>query len=159
MVSAKLPNLIITRGKTNPPKPGSIRIRRGSVRIFEDPWIRGSKKKKKKSPALLACMMSRSLNSCHGAWTLRDRLRDDARLSQAYRYIAGANLWLQKVASVQQIAESLDDVFSVSSFRNAQWNQWLSLKVQVQPVLRSVLACGRSLRFRQSKKQPVCRLC
>ena len=34
-----------TRGKTNPPKPGSIRIRRGSVRIFEDSWIRGSKKK------------------------------------------------------------------------------------------------------------------
>ena len=37
-----------SRGKTNPLKPGSIRIRRGSVRIFEDPWIRGSKKKKKK---------------------------------------------------------------------------------------------------------------
>ena len=46
-----------TRGKTNPPKPGSIRIRRGSVRIFEDPWIRGSKKKKKKKlPAQLAGM-------------------------------------------------------------------------------------------------------
>ena len=41
---------VTTRGKTNPPKPGSIRIRRGSVRIFEDPWIRGSKKKKKNSP-------------------------------------------------------------------------------------------------------------
>ena len=39
--------------KRNPPKPGSIRIRRGSVRIFEDPWIRGSKKKKKKMPAQL----------------------------------------------------------------------------------------------------------
>ena len=36
--------------------------------------------------------------------------------------------------------ESLDDVFSLSSFRNALWNQWLSLKVQVQPVLRCVLA-------------------
>ena len=78
-------------------------------------------------------------------------------MSQAYRYryIVGANSWLQKVASAQQIAESLDDVFSLSSFRNAQWNQWLSLKVQVQPVLRCVLACGRSLRFRQGKKQPV----
>ena len=113
------------------------------------------------------------------AWTLRDRLRpsacnmlftrtvacssairwiDDARLSQANLYIVGANSWLQKVASAQQIAESLDDVFSLSSFRNAQW-QWLSLKVQVQPVLRCVLECGRSLRFRQGKKQPVCRLC
>ena len=67
------------------------------------------------------------------AWTLRDRLRpsqqhavqvycsmflrDDARLSQAYRYIVGANSWLQKVASAQRIAESLDDVFSLSSFR------------------------------------------
>ena len=75
------------------------------------------------------------------------------------RNIVGANSWLQKVASPQQIAESLDDVFSLSSFRNAQWSQWLSLKVQVQPVLRCVLACGRSLRFRQGKKQPVCRLC
>ena len=87
-------------------------------------------------------------------------LRDDARLSQAYRYIVciGANSWLQKVASAQQIAESLDDVFSLSSFRNAQLNQWMSLKVQVQPVLRCVLACGRFLRFRQGKKQPACRL-
>ena len=83
---------------------------------------------------------------------------DDARLSQAYWYV-GASSWLQKVASAQQIAESLDDVFSLSSFRNAQWNQWLSPKVQVQPVLCCVLACGRSLRFRQGKKQPVCRLC
>ena len=70
---------------------------------------------------------------------------------RARPYIAGENLWLQKVASAKQIAESLDDVFSLSSFRNAQWNQWLSLKVQVPPVLRSVLACGRSLRFRQGK--------
>ena len=46
--------------------------------------------------------------------------RDDVRLSQAYRYIAWANSWLQKVASAQQIAESLDDVFSLSSFKNAQ---------------------------------------
>ena len=38
------------------------------------------------------------------------------------------------------VAESLDELFSLSSFRNAQWNQWLSLKVQVQPVLRCVLA-------------------
>ena len=87
------------------------------------------------------------------------RCIDDARLSQAYRYIVGANSWLQKGGSAQQIAESLDDVFSLSSFRNAQWNQWLSLKVQVQPVLRCVLACGRSLRFRQGKKETVCRLC
>ena len=53
---------------------------------------------------------------------------------------AGANSWLQKVARARQIAESLDDVFSLSSFRNAQWNQMLSLKMQIQPVLRCVLA-------------------
>ena len=61
--SLKLTQRDETRGKTNPPKPGSIRIRRGSVRIFEDPWIRGSKKK---MPAQLVCMMSRArgLDSC-----------------------------------------------------------------------------------------------
>ena len=106
------------------------------------------------------------------AWILRDRLRRSTYTAicnmlctftrivacssamvhdWASRYNAGANSWLQKVAGAKQIAESLDDVFSLSSFRNAQWNQWLSLKVQVQPVLRSVLACGRSLRFRQGK--------
>ena len=65
-----------SRGKTNPPKPGSIRIRRGSVRIFEDPWIRGSKKKKKiASPAGMHDVpRPRQLR----AWILLDRLRPSA---------------------------------------------------------------------------------
>ena len=73
---ARLSDLSI-RGKTNPPKPGSIRIRRGSVRIFEDPWIRGSKKRRK-SPA--QCMhdalraRARGLDSCVRG-PVRDRLR------------------------------------------------------------------------------------
>ena len=149
---------------------------------FESSKIRRSADPKKKKIASPAGMHDVPRPRQLRAWTLRDRLRpaicnnqhamnihshcmhsmfqrDDARLSQAYRYIAGENSWMQKVASAQQKAESPHDVFSLSSFRNAQWNQWLSLKVQVQPVLRSVLACGRSLRFRQGKKQPVCRLC
>ena len=72
----------VTRGKTNPPKPGSIRIRRGSVRIFEDPWIRGSDPKKEKksklaSPAagMHAYMYDVPRPRQLRAWTLRDRLR------------------------------------------------------------------------------------
>ena len=155
-----------TRGKTNPPKPGSIRIHRGSVRIFEDPWIRGSRKKKcqpswnarcpipggprprqlrawhvdlaRSTAAICACnMLFTRIVTCstcmHRSCTIEPGLPV---------HCWGKLAWLLKVASGQQIsAESLiDDVFSLSSFRNAQWNQWLSLKVQVQPVLRCVLA-------------------
>ena len=43
--------------------PDRSRIHRGSVRIFEDPWIRGSKKKKKNRQLWRACAVRAQLRA------------------------------------------------------------------------------------------------
>ena len=95
-----------SRSKTNPPKPGSIRIRRGSVRIFEDPWIRGSKKKKKKSPAQLAYDVPRPRQL--RAWTLRDRLRPSATCAHAVHIHSHCSMFSRADARLIQAYRCVD---------------------------------------------------
>ena len=94
---------------------------------------------------------------CNMLCTFTHIVACSSAMMQAYRVHCRGKLVVAE--SSERTADSRKPRRCLSSFRNAQWNQWLSLKEQVQPVLCCVLACGRSMRFRQGQKQPVCRLC
>ena len=156
--SCKTYKWVDIRGKTNPPKPGSIRIRRGSVRIFEDPVDPRIQKKKKiassggtcavqsapicalrpRTPAPAPCRCAINCDECNALALMQ---RGSAMIHVLGR--ARGKLVHPVVAeSSEQQAESFDDLLACLA-ENTLRNRWLTLKVLVRLLLRFVLACVR----------------